>query len=97
MGDSVVFNVSCTHHDFRELSKTVEPYIKREEEHKFRCKSCQKLFKAASFVEKHVANKHPDLLKPLEELTYFNNFALDPHRIQPFSHPPPVSGNAPPP
>ncbi|KAI5825500.1 hypothetical protein K523DRAFT_365639 [Schizophyllum commune Tattone D] len=80
-----------------ELSKTVEPYIKREEEHKFRCKSCQKLFKAASFVEKHVANKHPDLLKPLEELTYFNNFALDPHRIQPFSHPPPVSGNAPPP
>ncbi|KAL1744623.1 hypothetical protein HDZ31DRAFT_38253 [Schizophyllum fasciatum] len=80
-----------------ELAKTVEPYIKREEEHKFRCKSCQKLFKAATFVEKHVANKHPDLLKALDDLTYFNNFALDPHRIQPFSHPPPVVGNAPPP
>lgn len=33
------------------------------------------------------------------QLPYFNNFALDPHRIQPFSHPPPPVGNsqAPPP
>lgn len=81
-----------------ELSKAVEPYIKREEEHKFRCKSCQKLFKATTFVEKHIANKHPDLIKGLEDLPYFNNFALDPHRIQPFNHPPPSVGNqAPPP
>ena len=26
-------------------------------------------------------------------MPYFNNFALDPHRIQPFAHPPPVTGN----
>lgn len=29
-----------------------------------------------------------------QELTYFNNFALDPHRIQPLTHPPPPVGNA---
>lgn len=33
------------------------------------------------------------------QIPYFNNFALDPHRIQPFAHPPAASGNgqAPPP
>ncbi|KIY45137.1 hypothetical protein FISHEDRAFT_67104 [Fistulina hepatica ATCC 64428] len=76
-----------------ELTKVVEPYMKQEDEGKFRCKTCQKLFKAASFVEKHIANKHPEYIKPLEELPYFNNFALDPHHIQPFTHPPPPVGN----
>ncbi|KAF8632018.1 hypothetical protein AX17_004961 [Amanita inopinata Kibby_2008] len=76
-----------------ELSKNVEPYIKQEDEGKFRCKTCQKLFKATSFVEKHIANKHPDLVKYLEEIPYFNNFALDPHRIQPFTHPPPPTSS----
>ena len=52
----------------RELSKAVEPYIKQEDEGKFRCKTCQKLFKATSFVEKHIANKHPDHVKHLEEV-----------------------------
>ncbi|TFY69491.1 hypothetical protein EVJ58_g373 [Rhodofomes roseus] len=82
-----------------ELSKAAEPHIKQEDEGKFRCKTCQKLFKATSFVEKHIANKHPELVKYLEEIPYFNNFALDPHRIQPFAHPPPPVGNsqAPPP
>ncbi|EAU80560.1 hypothetical protein CC1G_09957 [Coprinopsis cinerea okayama7 len=83
-----------------ELSKAVEPYIKQEDEGKFRCKTCQKLFKATTFVEKHIANKHPELVKSLEEIPYFNNFALDPHRIQPFAHPPPNAGtgnNQPPP
>ncbi|KAM6495488.1 hypothetical protein JOM56_008194 [Amanita muscaria] len=76
-----------------ELAKIVEPFIKQEDEGKFRCKTCQKLFKATSFVEKHIANKHPDHVKHLEEIPYFNNFALDPHRIQPFSHPPPPSNS----
>lgn len=53
---------------FRELSKAVEPFIKQEDEGKFRCKTCQKLFKATSFVEKHIANKHPDHVKVLEEV-----------------------------
>ncbi|KAJ7087280.1 hypothetical protein B0H15DRAFT_306028 [Mycena belliarum] len=82
-----------------ELTKAVEPYLKQEDEGKFRCKTCQKLFKATSFVEKHIANKHPELVKVLDEIPYFNNFALDPHRIQPFAHPPASLGNgqAPPP
>ncbi|KAJ7163800.1 hypothetical protein C8R43DRAFT_988713 [Mycena crocata] len=82
-----------------ELTKAVEPYLKQEDEGKFRCKTCQKLFKATSFVEKHIANKHPELVKSLDEIPYFNNFALDPHRIQPFAHPPAGVGNgqAPPP
>ncbi|OAX39133.1 hypothetical protein K503DRAFT_769766 [Rhizopogon vinicolor AM-OR11-026] len=80
-----------------ELSKAVEQYIKQEDEGRFRCKTCQKLFKATSFVEKHVANKHPELVKQLDEVPYFNNFALDPHRIQPFTHPPPITGNSQPP
>ncbi|KAI9066390.1 hypothetical protein FKP32DRAFT_1673915 [Trametes sanguinea] len=81
-----------------ELSRACEPYIKQEDEGKFRCKTCQKLFKATPFVEKHIANKHPDLIKQLEDIPYFNNFALDPHRIQPYAHPPqPVGASQPPP
>ncbi|KAF9520769.1 hypothetical protein BS47DRAFT_1370307 [Hydnum rufescens UP504] len=76
-----------------ELGKAVEPHVKQEDEGKFRCKSCNKLFKATSFVQKHIVTKHPELVKQLEELTFFNNFALDPHKIQPFSHAPPSSGN----
>ncbi|KAF7330828.1 hypothetical protein MVEN_02422000 [Mycena venus] len=76
-----------------ELTKAVEPYLKQEDEGKFRCKTCQKLFKATTFVEKHIANKHPELVKSLDEIPYFNNFALDPHRIQPFTHPPAATGN----
>jgi len=77
-----------------ELSKATEPFIKQEDEGKFRCKTCQKLFKATSFVEKHVANKHPELVRHLEDIPYFNNFALDPHRIQPFTHAPAQIGNS---
>ncbi|KAF8164885.1 hypothetical protein B0H34DRAFT_687006 [Crassisporium funariophilum] len=83
-----------------ELTKAVEPFIKQEDEGKFRCMTCQKLFKATSFIEKHIANKHPELVKQLDEIPYFNNFALDPHRIQPLVHPPSTIGNssqAPPP
>ncbi|KAF7776437.1 hypothetical protein Agabi119p4_4830 [Agaricus bisporus var. burnettii] len=83
-----------------ELSKAAEPHIKQEDEGKFRCKTCQKLFRATPFVEKHIANKHPELVKHLEDLPYFNSFVLDPHRIQPFTHPPSTIGNttqAPPP
>jgi len=55
----------------RELSKAVEPYLKQEDEGKFRCKTCQKLFKATAFVEKHIANKHPELVKSLEDVSNF--------------------------
>ena len=55
----------------RELAKVAEPYIKQEDEGKFRCKTCQKLFKATSFVEKHIANKHSELVKSLDDVSTF--------------------------
>jgi uncharacterized C2H2 Zn-finger protein len=55
-----------------ELKKAVEPFVKQEDEGKFRCKTCQKLFKATSFVEKHIANKHSELVKQLEDVSYLN-------------------------
>lgn len=76
-----------------ELSLAAEPYVRQEGEGKYRCKHCQKLFIASSFVEKHVANKHPELLKHLDDIPYFNSFAMDPHRIQPFTHAPTNIGN----
>ena len=57
----------------RELPKAVEPHIKQEDEGKFRCRTCNKLFKASSFVEKHVANKHPELVGQLEEVSVADN------------------------
>ncbi|KAH8829755.1 hypothetical protein DL96DRAFT_1590281 [Flagelloscypha sp. PMI_526] len=71
-----------------ELTKAIEAYVKQEDEGKFRCKTCTKLFKAMSFIEKHIINKHPELVKNLDDIPFFNNFALDPHHIQPMSHPP---------
>ncbi|KAG8720292.1 hypothetical protein FRC08_000652 [Ceratobasidium sp. 394] len=65
-----------------ELARCVEPHIKQEDEGKFRCKTCSKLFKATSFVEKHIANKHSELTQELDTIPFFNNFALDPHHIQ---------------
>lgn len=53
----------------RELSKSCEPHLKREDEGKFRCSVCTKLFKAESFVEKHIANKHPELVTNLAEVS----------------------------
>jgi len=76
----------------RELAKAVEPHVKQEEEGKFRCKACNKLFKAMSFMQKHVSGKHSELVQQLDEISFFNNFALDPRRIGPFSHTPPPSG-----
>lgn len=49
----------------------MEPHIKQEEEGKFRCRTCTKLFKAASFVEKHISNKHPELIKQIDDVSIF--------------------------
>lgn len=46
----------------RELTKICKPNIQVEDEGKYRCKICKKLFKAAPFVEKHILNKHPDVV-----------------------------------
>lgn len=57
--------------DYRELVLAAEPFVRQEGEGKYRCKHCQKLFIASSFVEKHVANKHPELLKHLDDVGRF--------------------------
>lgn len=63
------------------------PHVKQEDEGKFRCQLCAKLFKAQVFVEKHVGNKHAEVIKEVEELVPFlNNFALDPVHITPQQH-----------
>jgi ribosomal protein L37AE/L43A len=41
----------------------VADWVKQEDENKWRCTECKKLFKAGSFVEKHVINKHPEHCK----------------------------------
>ena len=55
---------------YRELSNITKPHITIEDEGKFRCKECKKLFKAAPFVEKHILNKHPEIVgDKLEEVS----------------------------
>ena len=44
-----------------ELYRLSSPHLKQEEEGKFRCKACNKLFSARKFVEKHIGLKHPEL------------------------------------
>jgi hypothetical protein len=48
------------------LQALTKDHIKVEDEGKFRCRSCNKLFKALNFVQKHISNKHPDLLDKKE-------------------------------
>ena len=42
----------------RELHRICHSRIKQEEEGKFRCKDCNKLFSALKFAEKHLSTKH---------------------------------------
>lgn len=71
MTSKLAKGLTCALSDFdsSELTKAVEPFVKQEDEGKFRCKTCQKLFKATSFVEKHIANKHGELVKGLDEVS----------------------------
>ena len=49
--------------DARETNKLAAPLIKQEEASKYRCKECQKLFRAPEFVIKHITVKHPDMVE----------------------------------
>lgn len=62
---------------YSELTRATAEWIKQEDEGKFRCKTCNKLFKASTFVEKHIANKHSSLLtKELREVSVYFTFDL---------------------
>ncbi|PWN22839.1 hypothetical protein BCV69DRAFT_99142 [Microstroma glucosiphilum] len=85
------------------------PFIRQDDKEKHRCivevpnpavegtvKTCDKLFKALIFVQKHVCNKHKDLIERelggrREDITYLNNYVRDPTRVMP---PLQQSGNA---
>ncbi|GAA5928036.1 uncharacterized protein JCM15063_006064 [Sporobolomyces koalae] len=61
------------------LFSLCSPHIKTEEEGKFRCKECNKLFSARKFVEKHIVTKHGQFVNDaLHQVQFFNNFILDP-------------------
>ena len=73
----------------RATKRLAAPLIRQEEESKYRCKECSKLFKAPEFVVKHVTTKHPETVKPkLDEYAVFNNFVVDPQRLQPSAQTP---------
>lgn len=40
----------------------------KEDEGKFRCRICDKLFKSQTYVENHILNKHPDIVRPSEAM-----------------------------
>ncbi|KAL7338029.1 eIF3 subunit 6 N terminal domain-containing protein [Rhodotorula toruloides] len=64
-----------------ELYRLTSPLVKQEEEGKFRCKTCNKLFSARKFVEKHIGLKHPEVVgDALDKLAIYNNYVLDPCR-----------------
>ncbi|POY74157.1 hypothetical protein BMF94_2969 [Rhodotorula taiwanensis] len=65
-----------------EQYRLLAPHVKQEEEGKFRCKECNKLFSARKFVEKHLGLKHPEVLGTrLDEVAVYNNYVLDPSRV----------------
>ncbi|GAA5880946.1 hypothetical protein JCM3774_001785 [Rhodotorula dairenensis] len=65
-----------------EQYRLLAPHVKQEEEGKFRCKECSKLFSARKFVEKHLGLKHPEVLgNRLDEVAIYNNYVLDPCRV----------------
>ncbi|OCF43077.1 hypothetical protein I317_03046 [Kwoniella heveanensis CBS 569] len=67
-----------------ETKKLCAPLIKQEEPSKYRCKDCNKLFRAPEFVIKHIFVKHPEVTKTkLEDIGMLNNYVLDPQHLQP--------------
>ncbi|WRT63364.1 uncharacterized protein IL334_000269 [Kwoniella shivajii] len=67
-----------------ETKKLCAPLIKQEEASKYRCKDCNKLFRAPEFVIKHILVKHPEVTKPkVDDILTLNNYVLDPQHLQP--------------
>ncbi|KAG8820997.1 hypothetical protein FRC19_008315 [Serendipita sp. 401] len=72
-----------------ERSRVTSAHFQREEEGKWRCQICKKLFKATEFVEKHIVNKHAEEVKAqMDEWEIYNNFVLDPQHILPMQSAP---------
>lgn len=65
-----------------ELVRVTSAHTKEEEEGKYRCKECNKLFSAQKFVVKHIATKHAHFVgDALDDVDYLNSYILDPTRF----------------
>jgi hypothetical protein len=52
------------------------------EAEKARCDKCQKLFKGADFIKKHLINRHADVFGAhIEEEQFFQNYSADPYKL----------------
>lgn len=51
-----------------ELPFIAKDQYRQEEEQKFRCLTCGKMFKSAGYVCKHISNKHPEFLRDNEAM-----------------------------
>ncbi|KAJ9083457.1 hypothetical protein DSO57_1034551 [Entomophthora muscae] len=72
------------------IDDTVAKLVEEVGETKFRCSACNKLFKGAEFVKKHLKTKHPETYNDAaEEVQFLNNYVRDPNRIMPASPNPP--------
>ncbi|KAI7863340.1 hypothetical protein BDF14DRAFT_1734290 [Spinellus fusiger] len=75
-----------------ELSAFVKTQVHKEHEAKYKCKvgDCSKAFKGYDFVEKHIFSKHPEEVERIrEDVTYYNNYVLDPNHVLPVMNPAP--------
>ncbi|KAJ3349540.1 hypothetical protein HDU91_006371 [Kappamyces sp. JEL0680] len=59
-----------------QTNKELSLYIRKEDETKFRCTECQKLFRGDDFVRKHIKTKHPHLVAHIAgDVEFFNFFS----------------------
>lgn len=75
------------------IEKKLEEFFQektfKENEERFRCEICNKMFKAAKFVHKHLTVKHCDQIDKIKQEAYDNqfflNFTNDSNKITPSS------------
>lgn len=49
--------------------------VREEQDRKFRCRECEKLFKGEEFCKRHVLSKHPELVEGVKhDLQFFNAY-----------------------
>ncbi|TIA80398.1 hypothetical protein E3P77_02387 [Wallemia ichthyophaga] len=80
--------LACGGFDYDEqVTAVVSKLIKKEDENKFRCLECTKLFRATEFIEKHILNKHSEMIDvdKLDDIVAFNNYIRDPNRVNPLA------------
>jgi len=76
------------------VNKALEDFysdkIYKEEEERYRCELCSKMFKAAIFVKKHIETKHAEpVVNPIKrkalDTQFLSNYVGDPNRFLPSS------------